>query len=207
MKKSLIMLGLCVNLLAFDLSDYLIDSDVSVTDKVNVIENNTITDLTTDNQKTVEEIKADNVKIDVKKTKKYYVVVGLSTTHLFEQNRNVLNKNNDLFGFGVEYGDMDLSFLHFNNSFYQPTNAIILRKNIDFKWNIKYIFGVSVVNGYNRNYKIVVNGYNYEANNSFVLYENIGIMPTIGLSYDVGNTQINADLFGNALITSVKYRF
>ena len=56
MKKSLIMFGLCVNLLAFDLSDYLIDSDVSVTDKVNVIENNTITDLTTDNQKTVEEI-------------------------------------------------------------------------------------------------------------------------------------------------------
>ena len=205
MKKLFIMFGLCVNLLAFDLSDYLIDSDVSTTDKVNVIENNTITDLVTGNQKSVEEIK--NVKIDVKKTKKYYVVVGLSTTHLFEPNRDVLNENNDLFGFGVEYGDMDLSFLHFNNSFYQPTNAIVLRKNVDFKWNIKYNFGVLVVNGYNKNYKAVINGYNYEASNGFVLYENIGIMPTVGLSYDIGDTQLNADLFGNALITSVKYRF
>ena len=205
MKKSLIMLGLAVNLLAFDLSDYLIDSDVSVTDKVNVIENNTITDLTTGNQKSVEEIK--NVKIDVKKTKKYYVVLGLSTTHLFEPNRDILNENNDLFGFGVEYGDIDLSYLHFNNSFYQPTNAIVLRKNVDFKWNIKYNFGVSFVNGYNRNYKTIINNYEYEASNSFVIYKNLGIMPTVGLSYDVDNIQLNANLFGNALITSVKYKF
>jgi hypothetical protein len=199
------MLGLCVNLLAFDLSDYLIDSDVSVTDKVNVIENNTITDLVTGNQKSVEEIR--DAKINVKKTKKYYVIVGLSTTHLFEPNRNILNENNDLFGFGMEYGDMDLSFLHFNNSFYQPTNAIILRKSIDFKWNIKYNFGVSIINGYEKTCYLTSGELRYEFYNGFVLYENIGIMPTVGLSYDIEDVQLNADLFGNALITSIKYKF
>ena len=32
-----------------------------------------------------------------------YVVVGLSTNHLFEESENVLNEHNNLIGVGIEY--------------------------------------------------------------------------------------------------------
>ena len=34
-----------------------------------------------------------------------------------------------------------------------------------------------------------------------------GIMPTIGLTYNTKHVDFNCDLFGNALITSIKYKF
>ena len=36
---------------------------------------------------------------------------------------------------------------------------------------------------------------------------NYGIIPTIGLTYNTKHIDLNCDLFGNALITSVKYKF
>ena len=47
----------------------------------------------------------------------------------------------------------------------------------------------------------------YTAPNNFVIYDNIGIMPTIGLTYNTKHVDLNCDLFGNALVTSVKYKF
>ena len=34
---------------------------------------------------------------------KPYIVVGLSTNHLFEESENVLNEHNNLIGVGIEY--------------------------------------------------------------------------------------------------------
>ena len=48
-----------------------------------------------------------------------YVVVGLSTNHLFEESENVLNEHNNLIGVGIEYKKYELTYLHFDNSLYQ----------------------------------------------------------------------------------------
>ena len=50
---------------------------------------------------------------------KPYVVVGLSTNHLFEESENVLNEHNNLIGVGIEYKKYELTYLHFDNSLYQ----------------------------------------------------------------------------------------
>ena len=136
-----------------------------------------------------------------------YIVVGLSTNHLFEESENVLNEHNNLIGVGIEYKKYELTYLHFDNSLYQKTNAILFRKNVDLKWKISYNYGVSIVFGYEKNYMFYKNGVSYLAPNSFVIYDNIGIMPTIGLTYNTKHVDLNCDLFGNALITSVKYKF
>ena len=75
------------------------------------------------------------------------------------------------------------------------------------KWNMSYNYGVSVVVGYDKDYVLHKNGMTYTASNNFVIYDNIGIMPTIGLTYNTKHVDLNCDLFGNALITSVKYKF
>mgnify|MGYP007089705809 CR=1 FL=1 len=51
------------------------------------------------------------------------------------------------------------------------------------------------------------NGMKYAAPNNFVICDNVGIMPTVGLTYNTKHVDLNCDLFGNALITSVKYKF
>ncbi len=136
-----------------------------------------------------------------------YVVVGLSTNHLFEESENVLNEHNNLIGVGIEYKKYELTYLHFDNSLYQKTNAILFRKNVDLRWNVSYNYGVSVVIGYEKDYVLHKNGMKYTAPNNFVICDNIGIMPTIGLTYNTKHVDLNCDLFGNALITSVKYKF
>ena len=138
---------------------------------------------------------------------KPYVVVGLSTNHLFEESENILNEHNNLIGVGVEYKKYELTYLHFDNSLYQKTNAILFRKNVDIKWNISYNYGVSIVVGYEKDYVLHKNGMKYTAPNNFVICDNVGIMPTIGLTYNTKHVDLNCDLFGNALITSVKYKF
>ena len=136
-----------------------------------------------------------------------YIVIGLSTNHLFEESENILNEHNNLIGVGVEYKKYELTCLHFDNSLYQKTNAILFRKNVDIKWNVSYNYGVSVVVGYEKDYVLYKNGVKYTAPNNFVIYDNVGIMPAIGLTYNTKHVDLNCDLFGNALITSVKYKF
>ena len=136
-----------------------------------------------------------------------YIVYGLSTNRLFEESENILNEHNNLIGVGIEYKKYELTYLHFDNSLYQKTNAILCRKNVDMKWNLSYNYGVSVVVGYEKNYVLHKDGMSYTAQNNFVIYDNIGIMPTIGLTYNTKHVDLNCDLFGNALITSVKYKF
>ena len=138
---------------------------------------------------------------------KPYIVVGLSTNHLLEESKGVLNEHNNLIGVGIEYKKYELTYLHFNNSLYQKTNAILFRKNVDLKWNISYNYGISVVVGYEKDYVLHKNGMKYAAPNNFVICDNVGIMPTIGLTYNTKHVDLNCDLFGNALITSVKYEF
>ena len=75
---------------------------------------------------------------------------------------------------------------------------------IDF---YKFIEAVSVVIGYEKDYVLHKNGMKYTAPNNFVICDNIGIMPTVGLTYNTKHVDLNCDLFGNALITSVKYKF
>ena len=77
-----------------------------------------------------------------------YIVVGLSTNHLFEKSEGVLNEHNNLIGVGIEYKKYELTYLHFDNSLYQKTNAILFRKNVDIKYKVSYNYGVSVVVGY-----------------------------------------------------------
>ena len=136
-----------------------------------------------------------------------YIVCGLSTNHLFEEDGGVLNEHNNLIGVGVEYRKYELTYLNFDNSFGQNTDAILIRKNVDMKWNMSYNYGVSVVVGYEKDYVLHKNGMTYTAPNNFVIYDNIGIMPTIGLTYNTKHVDFNCDLFGNALITSIKYKF
>ena len=136
-----------------------------------------------------------------------YIVGGLSTNHLFEEDNGVLNEHNNLIGVGVEYKKYELTYLNFDNSFGQNTDAVSIRKNIDMKYKISYNYGVSIVVGYEKNYVLHKNGMTYTAPNNFVIYDNIGIMPTIGLTYNTKHADLNCDLFGNALITSVKYKF
>lgn len=112
-----------------------------------------------------------------------------------------------MIGVGIEYKKYELTYLHFDNSLYQETNAILFRKNVDMKWNISYNYGVSVVFGYEKDYVLHKNCMSYTAPNNFVIYDNIGIMPTIGLTYNTKHVDLNCDLFGNALVTSVKYKF
>ena len=136
-----------------------------------------------------------------------YIVGGLSTSHLFEEDKEVLNEHNNLIGIGFEYKKYELTYLNFDNSLYQKTNAILIRKNIDMKWNLSYNYGVAFTKGYTKNYVFTKNGVNYKAPNSFVLYKDYGIIPTIGLTYNTKHIDLNCDLFGNALITSIKYKF
>ena len=136
-----------------------------------------------------------------------YIVGGLSTNHLFEEDKEVLNENNHLYGIGFEYKKYELTYLNFDNSFRQNTDAILIRKNVDMKWNISYNYGVAFTKGYTKNYVFTKDGVNYKAPNGFVLYKDYGVMPTIGLTYNTKHIDLNCDLFGNALITSVKYKF
>ena len=136
-----------------------------------------------------------------------YIVYGLSTNHLFEEDGGVLNEHNNLIGIGVEYKKYELTYLNFDNSLYRKTNAILLRKNIDIKYKISYNYGVAFTKGYTKNYVFTKDGVNYKAPNNFVLYKDYGVMPTIGLTYNTKHIDLNCDLFGNALITSIKYKF
>ena len=136
-----------------------------------------------------------------------YIVGGLSTNHLFEEYNGVLNEHNNLIGIGVEYKKYELTYLHFDNSLYQKTNAILFRKNIDMKWNMSYNYGVAFTKGYVKDYVFIEDNIEYIAPNNFVLYKDYGIIPTIGLTYNNKHIDLNCDLFGNALITSIKYKF
>ena len=60
-----------------------------------------------------------------------YIICGLSTNHLFEESEVVLNEHNNLIGVGVEYKKYELTYLNFDNSFRQNTDAILIRKNVD----------------------------------------------------------------------------
>ena len=112
-----------------------------------------------------------------------------------------------MIGIGVEYKKYELTYLNFDNSFRQKTNAILLRKNVDLKWNISYNYGVAFTKGYTKDYVFTKDNMEYIAPNNFVLYKDYGIIPTIGLTYNTKHIDLNCDLFGNALITSVKYKF
>ena len=136
-----------------------------------------------------------------------YIVGGLSTNHLFEEYNGVLNEHNNLIGIGVEYKNYELTYLNFDNSFGQSTDAISLRKNVDLKWNISYNYGVAFTKGYTKDYVFTKDNMEYTAPNNFVLYKDYGIIPTIGLTYNTKHIDLNCDLFGNALITSIKYKF
>jgi len=136
-----------------------------------------------------------------------YIVGGLSTTHLSELCRQELNEDNHLYGIGFEYKKYELTYLNFDNSFGQNTDAILLRKNVDLKWNISYNYGVAFTKGYTKDYVFTKDNMEYIAPNNFVLYKDYGIIPTIGLTYNTKHIDLNCDLFGNALITSIKYKF
>lgn len=136
-----------------------------------------------------------------------YIVGGLSTTHLSELCRQELNEDNDLYGIGFEYKKYELTYLNFYNSFGQNTDAILIRKNVDIKYKISYNYGVAFTKGYTKDYVFIEDGMEYTAPNNFVLYKDYGVMPTIGLTYNTKHVDLNCDLFGNALITSVKYKF
>ena len=136
-----------------------------------------------------------------------YIVGGLSTSHLFQEDKEVLNEHNNLIGIGFEYKKYELTYLNFDNSFGQNTGAILLRKNVDMKHKTSYNYGVAFTKGYTKNYMFTKNGVNYKAPNNFVLYKDYGVMPTVGLTYNTKHIDFNCDLFGNALITSVKYKF
>ena len=53
----------------------------------------------------------------------------------------------------------------------------------------------------------IIGLYAINKTNNFVLYKDYGVMPTIGLTYNTKHIDLSCDLFGNALITSIKYKF
>ena len=135
------------------------------------------------------------------------IIIACFPVTICKEDNGVLNEHNNLIGVGVEYKKYELSYLNFDNSFGQNTDAVLIRKNIDMKYKTSYNYGVAFTKGYTKNYVFVKDGVEYIAPNSFVLYKDYGITPTVGLTYNTKHIDLNCDLFGNALITSVKYKF
>ena len=138
------------------------------------------------------------------------LILGLSTSHIFEssEERQLLNEENHLIGVSYANQKNDFSICYFNNSFYEDTYCFNYLRKADTWKKLSFSYGVSINYGYEKDYVMLRDGKKYVANNSFVLFDKLGVLPLVSMDYKVSKSyKLVGSLFGNVLTTAIKYEF
>ena len=138
------------------------------------------------------------------------LVVGLTTSHTFEchEERALLNENNHMLGLSYANSKNDFSLVTFENSFGADTIALNYLRKADTWHKFTFSYGLSLSYGYERDIKVYANGYEYIADNNFVLFDKVGILPLVSVDYKLGKSyKLVGSLVGNVLTTAIKYEF
>ena len=139
------------------------------------------------------------------------LVLGLNVSHVnFEDNFRDEYKfcdgiHNNLFGIEQINGKNSYSILSFTNSYFNQSYSVNYNRNV--RGNFKV--GLSLVYGYNKVDTLYSddNKYRYDFNNNFYLGNKLSLIPTIGYDFKLtNNSSIEVDLFGEAVITTLKVK-
>ena len=147
-----------------------------------------------------------------KEEREYKFVVGFSpyTKHTKTKHLNEgLFDNNKLVQVGVSKNNITISYTYFENSFFTDSHAVM----IEFKDYLKeskwfYKYGVGIVKGY-ENDKPFTNKRNEERVEKTYLnfYRDYSILGTVGIGYTYKRVDFTIDLFGECLVTGIRYKF
>lgn len=145
------------------------------------------------------------------------ITIGLSpyTQHLFTDNLNEgLFSENQLIQLGVEKNNISITFTYFENSYYNDSYLIMIDKKYYRKeddkekrdWFLRW--GLGVVKGYERDgdiYHREGNTY-YAEKSNFVLFDDIGVIGTVGAGYTYKKFDFSLDFFGECAVLGVEYK-
>lgn len=143
------------------------------------------------------------------------LVLGLNVSHVnFEDNFRDEYKfcdgiHNNLFGIEKINGKNSYSILSFTNSYFNQSYSINYHRLFKTENKLSYSLGLSLVYGYNKQDTLYSddNKYRYDFNNPFYLGNKLSLIPTIGYDFRLtDNSSIEVDLFGEAVITTLKVK-
>lgn len=138
--------------------------------------------------------------LSVEQTLSYEITIAHSNTGL-HINQGNLNNNIGMFGIGLEKNGYELSTSIFSNSYEQTSYSINLRKKF-VVGNFYLIVGSGLVKGYTK--EVYYRGRVYK--NSFVFYEDYGIIYSLGVGYNYKGLDLELNTFGNYLMLTWKVR-
>ena len=138
------------------------------------------------------------------------LILGLSTSHIFEssEERKLLNEDNHLIGLSYSNQKNDFSVGYFNNSFYEDTYCFNYLRKADTWKKLSFSYGISINYGYEKDYVMLKDGRKYVASNSFVLFDKVGVLPLISIDYKFSKSyKLVGSLLGNVCTTAIRYEF
>lgn len=158
------------------------------------------------------------VEREIEPTKREFEIsIGLSpyTQHIISDNLNegFFSKNN-LVQLGVEKNNVSITFTYFENSYYNESYLLMIDKKYYSHEKEKEIrswflrWGVGVVKGYERDGDIFHREGNtyYSEKSNFVLFDDIGIIGTVGFGYTYKKFDFSVDFFGECAVLGVEYK-
>lgn len=146
------------------------------------------------------------------KEREYKLVVGFSpyTKHAKSKHLNEgLFDNNKLVQLGVSKNNITISYTYFENSFFTDSYAVM----IEFKEYLKesnffYKYGAGIVKGYEYDKPFIDKAGNNMIEKSYLnFYKDFSFLGTVGVGYSYKRVDFTIDLFGECLVTGIRYQF
>ena len=149
--------------------------------------------------------------------REFEISIGLSpfTQHLMTDNLNEgFFSENQLVQLGVEKNNISITFTYFENSYYNESYLIMIDKKYYRHKEEKEIrswflrWGLGVVKGYERDGDIFHREGNtyYSEKSNFVLFDDIGVIGTVGIGYTYKKFDFSIDFFGECAVLGIEYK-